>query len=176
MHYKIFTQEQLEEPRRKVQNALRVLAYTDGSCSGNPGPGGWGVALGYYNSASKEVSGRLCLLGGEISTTNNRMEMMAALKVLELVSASTEVVLCTDSQYVQKGMTEWLPIWKRKNWRNSARKPVLNKDLWQQLDAITQVREVQWRWVRGHDGNAGNELADELARRGGALIVGREQT
>ncbi len=135
-----------------------VQIYTDGACKGNPGPGGWAAILRYKG---KEKS----LWGGEPHTTNNRMELMAAIQGLEALKRGCEVRLLTDSQYLKKGITEWLPTWKAKNWKTSARSPVKNADLWKRLDAAASRHQVQWEWVRGHSGHPENELADELARR-----------
>ena len=133
--------------------------YTDGACSGNPGPGGWGVLL-RYNGREKTLQ------GGEPETTNNRMELMAAIRGLEALKRPCRVALYTDSQYVQKGVSEWLEGWKAKGWRTAARKPVKNVDLWQRLDAAMARHDVSWHWVRGHAGHPGNERADALARAG----------
>ena len=133
-----------------------VEIYTDGACRGNPGPGGWGVLL---RLAGHEKT----LYGAEAETTNNRMELMAAIQGLEALSRPCRVDLTTDSQYVQKGITEWIVGWKRRGWKNSAKKPVKNVDLWQRLDAATQQHEVHWHWVRGHSGHAENEQVDQLA-------------
>ncbi len=141
------------------QALSEVYAYTDGACSGNPGPGGWGVLLRYG-----EHEKRLC--GGEADTTNNRMELMAAIKALESLSRPCKVILVTDSKYVQQGITEWIHGWRKKNWKTASKKPVKNKDLWQQLDAATQTHQIEWQWVKGHAGHAENEIADELARQG----------
>jgi ribonuclease HI len=137
----------------------RVVAYTDGACSGNPGPGGWGVIL---------ISGkhRKELNGGEAATTNNRMELMGAISALEALKVPSHVDLHTDSEYVQKGISAWIHGWKRNGWRTSAKKPVANAELWQRLDAAQQRHEVVWHWLRGHAGHAENERADELAREG----------
>ncbi len=136
-----------------------VEIYTDGACSGNPGPGGWGAVL-RYGDIEKEI------FGGEPETTNNRMELMAAIAALELLSRPCEVRLTTDSQYVRKGITEWLAGWKRKNWMTAAKKPVKNIDLWQRLEAAAANHQVEWCWVKGHSGHPDNEKADELARQG----------
>jgi ribonuclease HI len=137
-----------------------VNIYTDGACRGNPGPGGWGVLL-EFRGLEKE------LFGGEREpTTNNRMELMAAIKGLEALKKSSTVCLHTDSTYVQKGITEWLPSWKKRNWMTASRSPVKNKDLWIRLEAAMQRHKVQWKWVRGHAGHSGNERADLLANRG----------
>lgn len=137
----------------------KINIYTDGACKGNPGPGGWGAVL-QYGEHSKE------LFGGEMSTTNNRMELMAAIEALTVLKESCEIVLTTDSQYVRKGITEWLAGWKRNGWKTSAKKPVKNADLWQQLETQTARHQIEWKWVKGHSGHPGNELADQLANRG----------
>ena len=137
----------------------RVTIYTDGACSGNPGPGGWGAVL-QYGEAKKEIN------GGTSETTNNRMEMMAAIMALESLKRPMAVDLYTDSTYVRSGITEWLPGWKRRNWRTAAKKPVKNVDLWQRLDSAAAAHQIAWHWVKGHAGNPGNERADELAREG----------
>jgi ribonuclease HI len=136
-----------------------VDIYSDGACKGNPGIGGWGALL---------VSGehRRELVGGERMTTNNRMEMMAVIEALQSLKSHSNVCIHTDSQYVMKGMTEWLPGWKRRNWRTSSNAPVKNVDLWQRLDALTSQHAVEWFWVRGHSGHPGNERADVLANQG----------
>ena len=136
-----------------------VEIFTDGACSGNPGPGGWGVLL-RYNGREKE------LFGGERHTTNNRMEMMAAITALESLKRPVKAVLSTDSSYLKNGITKWLPGWKAKNWRTADNKPVKNVDLWQRLEKALERHEVQWRWVRGHAGHAENERVDALARQG----------
>ncbi len=133
-----------------------VEIFTDGACSGNPGPGGWGVLL-RYGKTEKELS------GGEKSTTNNRMEMMAAIAALESLKRPCQVVLTTDSTYLRDGITKWIVGWKKKNWKTAAGKPVKNKDLWQRLETAIVPHEVDWRWVKGHAGHAENEKADELA-------------
>lgn len=137
----------------------KVVLYTDGACKGNPGPGGWGVVLSYGKA-------RKLLHGGEAATTNNRMELMAAICGLKALSRSCEVELYTDSQYVRKGITEWMTGWKKNGWKTAARKPVKNEDLWRQLDEEVGRHRVSWHWVKGHAGNPGNELADELANKG----------
>jgi ribonuclease HI len=138
-----------------------VEIYTDGACKGNPGPGGWGVLL---KAAGTEKE----LFGGELGTTNNRMELLAVIRALEALKRPCQVTLYLDSQYVLKGITEWLPGWKAKGWRTAARQPVKNVDLWQALDALvaTGGHKIDWRWVRGHNGDPGNERADALANLG----------
>ncbi len=139
----------------------RVEIYTDGACKGNPGPGGWGVLL---KSGSTEKE----LFGGERETTNNRMELTAVIVALEALKRPCEVILHADSQYVLKGMTEWLAGWKAKGWKTAAKQPVKNVDLWQRLDALVAGagHRIDWRWVKGHNGDPGNERADALANRG----------
>ncbi len=137
----------------------QIEAFTDGACRGNPGPGGWGVVLRYGRHERE-------LCGGEAHTTNNRMELMAAIRALETLSRPCRVVLVTDSEYVRKGITEWLPGWKARGWKTAARKPVKNAELWKRLDEAAARHEVEWRWVRGHSGHPENERADELANRG----------
>jgi ribonuclease HI len=134
-----------------------VVIYTDGACSGNPGPGGWGSVM-MYNGHRRELS------GGEKETTNNRMEMMAVIVALETLKRACKVELNTDSTYVMKGITEWLGAWKARGWKTAAKKPVKNVDLWQRLDAAVSRHDIRWKWVRGHSGVPENERADELAR------------
>jgi ribonuclease HI len=135
-----------------------IYIYADGSCRGNPGPGGW-AALLRYEQKEKEIS------GGELESTNNRMELMAAIQALASLKEACEIDFFTDSQYVQKGITEWLFSWKKRNWRNSANQPVKNADLWQRLEQETQRHKVQWHWVRGHNGHPENERVDLLAKK-----------
>ncbi|MDH5633853.1 MAG: ribonuclease HI [Gammaproteobacteria bacterium] len=137
----------------------KVEIYTDGACRGNPGPGGWGVIL-RYGTHEKE------LYGGEVETTNNRMELMAAIRGLESLTRQCEVDLTTDSNYVRQGITEWVAKWKTNGWQTSGRKPVKNVDLWQQLDQAAAKHRVRWHWIKGHSGHAENERADALANRG----------
>ena len=137
----------------------RVTIYTDGACAGNPGPGGWGAIL-ISAGHRKELS------GGEAATTNNRMELMAAISALEALKRPSRVSLHTDSEYVQKGISSWIHGWKRKGWRTGAGSPVKNVELWKRLEAAQLAHEVEWHWVRGHAGHAENERADELARSG----------
>lgn len=136
-----------------------VTIYTDGACSGNPGPGGWGAIL-----MSGEHRKELC--GGERETTNNRMELMAAIEALAALKRPSNVVLHTDSTYVKDGITKWIHGWRRNGWRTAAKKPVKNAELWQRLDEATQRHNIDWRWVKGHAGHPENERADELARSG----------
>jgi ribonuclease HI len=136
-----------------------VEAYTDGACRGNPGPGGWGVLL-RYGEHEKEM------YGAEANTTNNRMELMAAIQALESLSRECRVILTTDSQYVRKGITEWLANWKKRGWKTASKQPVKNKDLWQRLDTAATQHDVEWHWVRGHTGHPENERADQLANKG----------
>ncbi len=141
-----------------------LFAYTDGACSGNPGPGGWGVLMvareGDRIVKTREMS------GGEALTTNNRMELMAAIAALEALSRDTAITIVTDSAYVKNGVTEWIHGWKRNGWRTAGRDPVKNAELWQRLDAAQARHKVVWRWIKGHAGHPENERADELARAG----------
>ena len=137
----------------------QVTIHTDGACSGNPGPGGWGAVL-HYGTTEKE------LWGGELATTNNRMELMAAIQALEALKKPCKVELHTDSTYVQKGIGEWIHAWKRRGWLTADRKPVKNDDLWKRLDQARLRHDVDWRWVKGHAGHEFNERADVLARQG----------
>jgi ribonuclease HI len=139
-----------------------VIAYTDGACSGNPGPGGWGVLL--IGGAQQEHRKQLC--GGEHGTTNNRMELMAVIQALEHLKQMCSIDIYTDSQYVQKGLTEWLKGWKARGWRTADKKPVKNEDLWRRLDTASQKHNLRLHWVKGHAGDPGNEAADKLARQG----------
>ena len=137
----------------------QVEMFTDGACRGNPGPGGWGALLRFANIEKK-------LYGGEAHTTNNRMELLAAINGLMALTVPCCVHLSTDSQYVRKGITEWLANWKRNGWRTAAKKPVKNAELWQALDAVAAKHAVDWKWVKGHAGHPENERADQLANRG----------
>jgi ribonuclease HI len=137
----------------------KVEIFTDGACRGNPGPGGWGALL-RYGDVERE------LFGGELDTTNNRMELLAAIEALKALTRRCSVDLTTDSAYVRSGITTWLEGWKRKGWKTAARQPVKNVDLWQALDAQNQRHEVRWHWVKGHSGHPENERADQLANRG----------
>ena len=135
------------------------MAYTDGACSGNPGPGGWGVWLTYGKHTK-------ALCGGELETTNQRMELQAAIEALKALKKPSEITLVTDSKYVLNGITDWIHGWKKKGWKNSKKEPVANRELWEELDRLNQVHQVDWQWVKGHSGDKGNEKADELARAG----------
>ena len=137
----------------------KIEIYTDGACRGNPGPGGWGALL---------IAGRhrKTMHGGEHETTNNRMELTAAIEALNKLKRPSAVTLHTDSTYVMKGITEWMTNWKKRNWKTAGKKPVKNQDLWQALDEAVQRHEITWKWVKGHDGNPGNEEADRLANLG----------
>jgi len=141
-----------------------VKIYTDGACKGNPGPGGWGALLRY-----RQHENRVC--GGEANTTNNRMELLAAIEALLTLNEACKVALTTDSQYVRKGITEWLVKWKRNGWVTSAKQPVKNVDLWQRLDEQVSLHDVAWFWVKGHSGHRENEIADRLANKG----IGRRE-
>ena len=136
-----------------------AIVYTDGACSGNPGPGGCGATIKIGDETFE-------IFGGEDNTTNNRMELIAAIKALEYLDENHKITLYTDSNYVKDGITKWIFNWKKNNWKTSTKKPVKNSDLWIQLDEIQNKREVKWNWVKGHAGNLGNERADELARMG----------
>ena len=150
----------MPRPQSKAQTQELVI-YTDGACSGNPGPGGWGVLM-QFGSAEKE------LCGGEKETTNNRMEMMAAIEAIKAIKPKYKgkITLWTDSTYVLKGITEWIHGWKRRGWKKADKKPVINADLWRILDDLNQKHTIEWKWVKGHAGIEGNERADELARKG----------
>ena len=137
----------------------KVQIYTDGACRGNPGVGGWGASL-QYNGTKKEI------YGGELETTNNRMELTAVIEALKLLKEPAELTINSDSKYVLSGINEWLPNWKKRNWKTAGNKPVKNVDLWQQLDTLTQPHNIKWVWVKGHSGNPGNERADALANKG----------
>lgn len=141
----------------KENNLVEI--YTDGACRGNPGPGGWGAVLRYKGQERE-------LYGGEAQTTNNRMEMMAAIRALESLTRPCAVHLTTDSQYVMKGVTEWMAGWKKRGWKTAGRQPVKNVDLWQRLDQALAPHRVDWEWVRGHTGHPENERADQLANKG----------
>lgn len=144
--------------------AEAVRAYTDGACSGNPGPGGWGVLL-FYKGSERE------LCGGEAATTNNRMELLAAIHAIEAMKRPVEIHIHTDSLYLRDGITKWIHNWKVRGWRTADRKPVKNIDLWQRLDEALQHHRIHWHWVKGHSGHAENERADALARRGMAPFL-----
>lgn len=140
------------------QTAPTVEAYTDGACRGNPGPGGWGALL-RFGEHEKELK------GSASETTNNQMELTAAIEALKALKKSCVVILTTDSQYVKNGITQWISGWKRKGWKTAANKPVKNKALWQELDEQVAIHQVEWRWVKGHSGHAENERVDELANQ-----------
>ena len=137
----------------------RIEIFTDGACRGNPGKGGWGVMI---RSNGLEES----LYGGDISTTNNIMELTAAIKALEHLPENSNVVLTTDSKYVMQGITEWIKNWKLRDWKTASKKPVLNKELWKRLDSLTNLHSIEWKWVKGHSGHRENEIADQLANKG----------
>jgi len=137
----------------------KVVIYTDGACSGNPGPGGWGAIL-MYGEHRKEIK------GGEAETTNNRMELIAAIRAIELINRRSEIELHTDSSYLRDGITKWISKWKRNGWKTAQKKPVKNDDLWKELDKLRESHDISWHWVKGHAGHPLNERADELARQG----------
>ena len=141
-----------------------IEIWTDGACSGNPGPGGWGAVIDCEK-------GRKELYGSEADTTNNRMEMMAAIEALNAIKPGPKILLHTDSKYVMDGITEWIHGWKKRGWKTASKKPVKNKDLWQALDTANAKHDVTWNWVKGHDGNEGNERADALARLGAEEVA-----
>ena len=138
---------------------MKYKIYTDGACSGNPGPGGWGAVILDQDSKQKNIS------GSEKNTTNNRMELLAAIMSLKKIKTNSEVVIFTDSTYVKNGITEWMRNWKKNGWKNSSKKPVKNKDLWEKLDKLCEANRVSWKWVKGHSTNEFNNLADELATK-----------
>lgn len=145
-----------------------IEIYADGACKGNPGPGGWGAWLA-YNGHEKEI------FGGELQTTNNRMELMAVIRALEALKRKSKVRVYTDSAYVQKGISEWIHGWKLRGWRTSDKKPVKNAELWRELDELAQRHEIEWIWVKGHAGDIGNERADALANKGVVYITNKLQ-
>lgn len=147
-----------------INSMDKVEIYTDGACKGNPGPGGWGAWL-RAGANDKEIC------GGELNTTNNRMELRAVIEALNALKRPCQVVLHTDSQYVQKGISEWLAGWKARGWKTASKAPVKNVDLWQALDEARARHTIEWRWVRGHAGDQGNERADALANRGVELVL-----
>ena len=138
---------------------MKYKIYTDGACSGNPGPGGWGAVILDQDNKQKNIS------GSEKNTTNNRMELLAAIMSLKKIKTNSEVVIFTDSIYVKNGITEWMKNWKKNGWKNSSKKPVKNKDLWEKLDKLCEANSVSWKWVKGHSTNEFNNLADELATK-----------
>lgn len=148
---------------------MAIEIYTDGACKGNPGPGGWGALLRYNGHEKK-------LYGSEALTTNNRMELTAAIEALAALKRPSEVSLYTDSQYLRQGMTEWLSQWKKKGWRNSKKEPVKNADLWLQLDELAAKHQINWHWVKGHSGHPENELADALANQAIEELLGMNKS
>ena len=138
---------------------MKYKIYTDGACSGNPGPGGWGAVILDQDDKQKNIS------GSEKNTTNNRMELLAAIMSLKKIKTNSQVVIFTDSTYVKNGITEWMKNWKKNGWKNSSKKPVKNKDLWEKLDKLCEANSVSWKWVKGHSTNEFNNLADELATK-----------
>ena len=138
---------------------MKYKIYTDGACTGNPGPGGWGAVIFDQDNKQKNIS------GSEKNTTNNRMELLAAIMSLKKIKTNSEVVIFTDSTYVKNGITEWMKKWKKNGWKNSSKKPVKNKDLWEKLDKLCEANSVSWKWVKGHSTNEFNNLADELATK-----------
>lgn len=147
-------------PHLDKENMTKIIEiYTDGACRGNPGPGGWGAWL-------KRGDDEKELFGGELNTTNNRMELMAAIQALEALNYPCAVRLHSDSKYVLQGITEWMINWKKRGWKTAAKKTVKNEDLWRRLDAVMQNHQIDWSWVKGHSGNPGNERADQLANQG----------
>jgi ribonuclease HI len=147
-------------------NQFQVEAFTDGACRGNPGPGGWGVLLRYKDKEKQ-------LYGGEAYTTNNRMELLAAIVALETLTRPCQVCLTTDSQYVKQGITQWITQWKQRGWKRPNQESVKNADLWQRLDTVTQKHQVEWLWIKGHNGHLGNEIADQLANQGIKSILSK---
>ena len=147
--------------------ATKVVIYTDGACRGNPGPGGWGVLLHYQGNDKK-------LKGYEANTTNNRMELTAAIKALKALKRQCQIELHTDSKYMIQGINDWLPNWKKNNWKTAAKKAVKNADLWQQLDQESSRHNIEWIWVKGHSGVSGNEMADQLANK--AIDLAQEKS
>ena len=139
---------------------MKFKIYTDGACSGNPGPGGWGAVIFDKENNQKNIS------GNEKNTTNNRMELLASIMALKKIKVNSDVVIYTDSIYVKKGITEWIAKWEKNGWKNANKKPVKNKDLWQKLDDEVTKHIIDWHWVKGHSGDSGNDMADELANQG----------
>lgn len=153
----------------EINSSEIVEIYTDGACSGNPGPGGWGVVLRAQGGQEKELS------GGEMETTNNRMELTAAIQALEALKRPCRVRVYTDSTYVRDGMSNWLRGWKKNAWRTSSNQPVKNLDLWQRLDALAETHDIEWHWVKGHAGHPENERADLLARNAIVQLMMKEE-
>ena len=164
---------QIANKEPSSQALSQVEIYADGACKGNPGPGGWGAWLRFVGGekVGDEKSAEKSLCGGEALTTNNRMELMGVICALEALTRPCQVKIYTDSVYVQKGMTEWITGWKARGWRTADKKPVKNDDLWKKLDAVAAAHQIEWIWVKGHAGNAGNERADALANQGAAAFV-----
>lgn len=160
-----------KEPGSQAANGTKILAFTDGACSGNPGPGGWGVLLQAVEGGTTVKQRELC--GGAARTTNNRMELRAAIAALEALSQASSITMVTDSKYVRNGITDWIARWKSNNWRTAGRTPVKNSDLWRQLDDLCQIHDVRWKWVKGHADSDGNNRADALAREGMKPHLGR---
>lgn len=156
----------LEPAETGANESTSVVIYTDGACKGNPGPGGWGV---YLKSGENEKE----LCGGAANTTNNRMELMAVIEALNALKRPCQVILYTDSNYVRQGITTWIHSWKAKGWKTADKKPVKNEDLWKTLDEAAKRHKVDWRWVKGHAGDPGNERADRLANKGVELARGK---
>jgi ribonuclease HI len=151
-----------------AQDQQAVTIFTDGACKGNPGPGGWGAILRFKGEERE-------MFGGDPATTNNRMEMTAVIEALQSLKRPCRVTVYTDSQYVQKGITEWIASWKRRGWRTASKEPVKNVDLWKRLDDLAAGHRISWHWVRGHEGHIENERADELANRGVESVNGQAQ-
>lgn len=160
-----------EEPESRIANGTKFFAFTDGACSGNPGPGGWGVLLQAVEDGKTVKQRELC--GGEARTTNNRMELRAAIEALQALSLASSITMVTDSQYVRNGITDWIARWKSNDWRTAGRKPVKNSDLWRELDDLCRIHDVRWEWVKGHADSEGNNRADALAREGMKQHLGR---
>ena len=155
----------------RTANGTKVFAFTDGACSGNPGPGGWGALLQAVKDGKTVKQRELC--GGEARTTNNRMELRAAIEALQALSQASSITMVTDSQYVRNGITDWIARWKSNNWRTAGRTPVKNSDLWRRLDDLCRIHDVRWEWVKGHADSEGNNRADALARKGMKKHLGR---
>ena len=155
----------------RTANGTKVFAFTDGACSGNPGPGGWGALLQAVKDGKTVKQQELC--GGAARTTNNRMELRAAIAALKKLNRASSITMVTDSQYVRNGITRWIAQWKSNDWRTSGRTPVKNSDLWRQLDDLCRIHDVRWKWVKGHADSEGNNRADALAREGMKKHLGK---